>query len=70
MSNDIIGISARSKEKINVGKLMAEYQNEKNTGGGNPYSAAAQIVGEPIEEISKKLELRLRPDYYIKEEEK
>ena len=55
ISNDYVGISARSREKIDVESIMHEMG-----GGGNPGAAAAQIEGENIENITKKLHKILR----------
>lgn len=60
IDDNIIGVSARSKEKVDVGELMHQLG-----GGGNQYSGAAKIQGETIEEVGKKLELVLKPSCYI-----
>lgn len=60
LDDDMIGISARSKEKIDVGELMHQLG-----GGGNQYSAACKIKDETVEEVGKKLEKLIRPTCYI-----
>ncbi len=60
IENGIISISGRSTEKINVGSIMGELG-----GGGNPYSGAAKIQEESIENVEKKLKRVLKPSYYI-----
>ena len=64
LDDDIIAISARSKEKVNVGEVMHQMG-----GGGNQYSAASKIKDSTIEEVGKKLELLLRPNCYINKED-
>ena len=64
VSSDIIGISARSREKIDVGKIMSEFG-----GGGNQFSAAARIEGEEMDSVASKLEKILRPKYYFEKED-
>lgn len=63
IEDGIISISGRSTEKINVGTIMGCLG-----GGGNPYSGAAKIENETIEEVSKKLKKVLKPKYYIDNE--
>jgi c-di-AMP phosphodiesterase-like protein len=63
ISSDIVGISARSRDKIDVAKIMSEFG-----GGGNPYSAAARVEGE-VPEVANKLEKILRPKYYFEKKE-
>lgn len=46
----VISISARSKEKINVGDMMKEFG-----GGGNQYSGAAKINDCSVSEVNKQL---------------
>lgn len=60
IDDDIVAISARSKEKVNVGEVMHQMG-----GGGNQYSAASKIKDSTIEEVGKKLELLLRPNCYM-----
>ena len=69
ISDDIVAISARSKEKLDLGPLMGTIAQGKGNGGGTPFSAAAQIKNATPEEVGKQLELLLRPNYYLKEKE-
>lgn len=55
-------ISARSKGKLDVSKIMHTFN-----GGGNVYSGASKINDSNIEEISKKLEKAIRPTFYNEE---
>lgn len=61
IGDGVISISARSKERVNVGNVMQEMG-----GGGNQYSAAAKITDSTIEETGKKLMKILQPPCYIK----
>ena len=45
-----ISISARSKEKVDVGEVMKQLD-----GGGNRYSAATKLTNQSIEEVGKQL---------------
>ena len=63
VSEDTIAISARSKSKVDVDLVMKEFG-----GGGSQTSAGASIQGETIESVRKKLELVLRPKFYIKKD--
>ena len=65
LDHNMIGVSARSKDKIDVGKVMHEIAG--SSGGGNPFSAAANIKDQTPEEIGKGIELLLRPNYYNKQ---
>jgi len=60
IENNTISISARATEKINVGSIMGELG-----GGGNPYSGAAKIQEESVENVGKRLKKVLKPSYYI-----
>ena len=60
ISEDIVAVSARSKNNIDVGKVMHEMG-----GGGNQFSAAAKIKDTSVEEVGKKLELILKPSCYV-----
>lgn len=60
IGDDIISISARSKEKINVGEIMEELN-----GGGNRYSAATKLENTTVEEANKKLMKLIKPKYLI-----
>ena len=61
IGEDTISISARSKERVNVGDVMEELE-----GGGNQYSAATKINGNTIEEVGKSLVKIISPKHYIK----
>lgn len=61
IADDIISISARSKEKIDVSSVMSELG-----GGGNRYSAATKIDNSSIEEAGSKLIKSFQPKCYIK----
>lgn len=61
VGDNIISISARSKERVNVGKVMQELG-----GGGNQYSAATKIEDSNIEEVGKQLLKTIKPPFYIK----
>ena len=61
ISEDIVAVSARSKNSIDVGKVMQQLGN----GGGNQFSGAAKVEGTTIEEVGKKLELIMRPSCYV-----
>ena len=60
IDDDTISISARSKERINVGKVMSELE-----GGGNRYSAATKLSNISIEEVGKRLVKLLTPKSYV-----
>jgi c-di-AMP phosphodiesterase-like protein len=59
LNDDMVAISARAKDKIDVGQVMSEMG-----GGGHQFSAAANIKGQTIEEVGKKLSLLIRPKCY------
>lgn len=61
VDENLISISARSKERVNVGEVMKELG-----GGGNRYSAATKISDENIEEVGKRLVKIIEPPYIIK----
>lgn len=61
IEDNIISISARSKEKVDVGAVMSELG-----GGGNQYSAATKITDSTVEEVSNKLVKTIRPNFYLK----
>lgn len=61
IGSGVISISARSRERVNVGNIMQEMG-----GGGNQFSAAAKIVDSTIEETGKKLMKIIQPTCYIK----
>lgn len=58
VDESLISISARSKEKVNVGEVMKELD-----GGGNKYSAATKISGATVEQVGKKLIKLIEPPY-------
>ncbi len=59
IGDNTVSISARSKEKINVGEVMKELE-----GGGNPYSAATKLTECTVEEAGKRLNKVLTPTFY------
>lgn len=61
IGDDTVSISARSKEKVNVGEVM-----EKLHGGGNQYSGATKLVNCTIEEAARKLTKIIKPPCYMK----
>ena len=56
-------ISARSKELIDVSKIMSNFENS----GGNKHSAAARIKNMSLEEIQNKLREILKEQINNKE---
>lgn len=62
IDDELISISARSKGKVDVSKIM----NVMN-GGGNIYSAATKINSKELNNEGKKLELLTKPNFYIEE---
>ena len=58
VEENLVYISARSKEKVNVGKIM-----ETLGGGGNSHSAATKIANESIQEVGKKLIKLVKPPH-------
>ena len=67
LSDEVVGASARSKGKFHVGEIMSEIS--EGHGGGHSTSGAAQMKETSIEEVSKKLELTLRPNHYYEPSE-
>lgn len=61
IDESVVSISARSKEKVNVGEVMKELD-----GGGNRYSAATKITDKSIEEVGKQLVKLIESPYIIK----
>lgn len=61
IGDSVVSISARSKEKVNVGAVMQNLE-----GGGTQYSAATKLVNCSIEEASEKLKKIIKPPCYIK----
>ena len=62
IDEELISISARSNGKIDVSKIM----NIMN-GGGNIYSAATKIDDSDLKANGKKLELLIKPNFYVEE---
>lgn len=60
IDESVVSISARSKEKVNVGEVMKELD-----GGGNRYSAATKITDKSIEEVGKQLVKLIESPYII-----
>lgn len=54
-----VAISARSKERVNVGEIMHELE-----GGGNPFSAATKLTNTTSEEAGKRLVKTITPSFY------
>ena len=65
IEDNVISISGRATDKVNVGMLM-EAVATNGMGGGNPYSGAAKITDQSIDEAYEKLINELKPVYYIK----
>jgi len=61
IDESVVSISARSKEKVNVGEVMKELD-----GGGNRYSAATKITDQSIEEVGKQLVKLIESPYIVK----
>lgn len=62
IEDDIISISGRSSETVDIGMIMNELG-----GGGNQYSGATKLKNTTVEEASKQLKKVLKPSYYIVE---
>lgn len=62
IDNELISISARSKGKVDVSKIM-----NIMCGGGNKYSAATKINSNDLTSEGKKLEKLTKPNFYIEE---
>lgn len=62
IDEEIISISARSKGKLDVSKIMQVFD-----GGGNVYSGASKIQDSTMDEIALKLEKVIRPTFYNEE---
>ena len=60
IEDDVVSISGRSSETVDIGMIMEELG-----GGGNQYSGAAKLKNVSVEEASKKLKKVLKPSYYI-----
>lgn len=61
IDDNTISVSARSKDKMNVGSVMKELE-----GGGNQHSAATKLNDTTIEEVGKKLMKIIEPKHYLK----
>ena len=61
IDDNTISVSARSKERMNVGGVMKELE-----GGGNQYSAATKLNDTTIEEVGKRLMKIIEPKHYLK----
>lgn len=61
IGDGIISISARSKEKVNVGEVM-----KLLGGGGNKCSAATKLTDTTIEEAGKRLKMVIQTPCYMK----
>ncbi len=55
-----ISVSARSKEKVNVGSVMQQLG-----GGGNQFSAATKLQNTSIEQVGSSLQKIIKPACYI-----
>ena len=60
IGDNTVSISARSREKVNVGDVMHELE-----GGGNQFSGATKLKDITSEEAGKKLIKVLTPPFYI-----
>lgn len=60
ITDELVSISARSKGKVDVGDIMKKFQ-----GGGSPFSAAAQLEEQNMQELGMRLERTLKPQFYI-----
>lgn len=60
IGDNTVSISARSKERVNVGDVMHELE-----GGGNPYSGATKLNDISTTEAGKKLVKIITPPFYI-----
>ncbi len=61
VGDNTVSISARSKEKVDVGQIMKELG-----GGGNQYSGATKLKNCTLDEASKKLVKLIKAPCYIK----
>ena len=59
LGNNIISVSVRSKERVNVGEDMHELE-----GGGNLFSAATKLTDTTTEEVGKRLLKTIIPPFY------
>ncbi len=56
IDENTVSISARSKEKVNVGSIMQQLG-----GGGNPFSGATKMENKSIQEVEKELIKKIKP---------
>ena len=63
IGDHIISISARSKEKVDVGSVMQQLE-----GGGNQFSGATKLTDCSIEDATKRLMKIIQPTYYVKQQ--
>lgn len=61
IGDGVVSISARSKDKVNVGAVMQNLE-----GGGNQYSAATKLTNCTIHEAAERLMKIIQPQCYIK----
>ncbi len=59
IGENVISISGRSKEKVNIGFIMQALQ-----GGGNKHSGATKLENCTLEEAEKRLRKQIQPPYY------
>ena len=60
IDENTVSVSARSKGKVDVSKIMSLMN-----GGGNIYSAAAKIENATTDEVGKTLMKTLKPNFYV-----
>ncbi len=60
IDDHIVSISARSKERVDVGQVMQQLE-----GGGNQYSGATKLKDCTVEEATKRLKKVIKPSCYI-----
>ena len=68
ISDEIVGVSARSRNSIDIDKAMKQLcvvMGQPNKGGGTAVSGAAKFDSTTVEEVGKKLELILRPSCFV-----
>lgn len=65
IADNVVSISGRAVDKVNVGMIM-ETVATNGMGGGNPYSGAAKLTDQTIEDAYNKLVDTLKPVYYVK----
>ena len=68
ISDEIVGVSARSRNTIDIDRAMkalCKEMEQLNKGGGTSGSGAAKFDSTQVEEVGKKLELILKPSCCI-----